>query len=245
MLSRLLSISYLAFIAVTSAVFYVVAVVLWIVTAPFDRRKVILHMVTSFWGSLYLWVMPAWSVTLEGRHHIRKGVPYVVVSNHQSGLDILVAFRLFFPFKWVSKAEAFRIPFIGWNMVLNGYIKLKRGDVVSVRRMLEDCEKALAKGNSIFISPEGTRSETGRVKRFKTGAFTLAKKMRAPILPIAISGASNALPKRSLRIRGKHFIRVNVLSEIPYDTFADTPADDLAEQVRQMIAAEVEGTEGL
>jgi 1-acyl-sn-glycerol-3-phosphate acyltransferase len=83
-------------------------------------------MFTSFWACLYLWAMPAWTVAADGREKIRKNATYVVVSNHQSALDILVAFRLFFHFKWVSKAEMFRVPFIGWNMMLNGYIRIKR-----------------------------------------------------------------------------------------------------------------------
>jgi 1-acyl-sn-glycerol-3-phosphate acyltransferase len=70
--------------------------------------------------------MPAWSVQVLDRHKIRKNVTYMVVSNHQSQLDILVAFRLFFHFKWVSKAQIFKLPFIGWNMVLNEYIKIER-----------------------------------------------------------------------------------------------------------------------
>jgi 1-acyl-sn-glycerol-3-phosphate acyltransferase len=118
-------------------------------------------MFTSFWACLYLWIVPAWSVTTAGRHKIRRGATYIVVSNHQSQLDILVAFHLFFPFKWVSKAEVFNLPFIGWNMVLNRYIRLKRGDKESIRQMMAACEKALARGCSVFFFPEGTRSRTG------------------------------------------------------------------------------------
>ncbi|MFQ5570245.1 MAG: lysophospholipid acyltransferase family protein [Rhodothermales bacterium] len=239
MFSRLLSISFLAFFALSSAILYPMAVVIWLCTIAFDRRLVLLHLFTSFWGSLYLWTMPAWSVSIEGRHRIRKGVTYVVVSNHQSSVDILVAFRLFFPFKWVSKAEMFKVPFIGWNLVLNRYIKLKRSDRKGIRKMLEDCEKTLARGSSVYLFPEGTRSETGEVKRFKPGAFALAKKMKVPILPIAIIGSKDALPKHSLTIRGKHHIKVKVLEEIPHDHFAEMPVDELSERVRRRIADEV------
>ena len=71
--------------------------------------------------------MPAWSVTASGRKKIHRGATYVVVSNHQSGLDILVAFRLL-SLQMVSKIEMFRVPFIGWNMRLNRYIKIIRGE---------------------------------------------------------------------------------------------------------------------
>jgi len=100
----------------------------------------------------------------------------MIVSNHQSQLDTLVAFGLFFPFKWISKAEVFRLPFIGWNMTLNRYIKLKRGDRKSIQKMMTECEKMISKGNSLYFFPEGTRSKTGIIKPFKPGAFILAKR---------------------------------------------------------------------
>jgi 1-acyl-sn-glycerol-3-phosphate acyltransferase len=214
--------------------------IIWLLTVLFDRRLVWLHMFTSFWACLYLWIMPAWSVAATGRDKIRPGANYIVVSNHQSQLDILVAFRLFFPFKWVSKAEVFRLPFIGWNMVLNRYIRLKRGDKESIRQMMAACEKALARGCSVFFFPEGTRSKTGRLKPFKPGAFILAHQKKLPILAVAINGTKNALPKHSLNFHGQHAIRVEVLEEIPYATFAHLSVEETAERVRQLIAKHVD-----
>lgn len=219
--------------------FFILALLIWLLTIPFDRRLVLLHMFTSFWACLYLWTMPAWSVTAAGREKIRKKATYVVVSNHQSGLDILVAFRLFFPFKWVSKVEMFRVPFIGWNMTLNGYIRLQRGIKESIEKMMNACERALARGSSVFFFPEGTRSRTGELKPFKPGAFILAHRMRLPILPIAINGTKDALPKASLNFHGFHPIRIEVLDEIPYAAFAHLDPAQTAEMVRQRIAAHV------
>jgi len=220
--------------------FFILALTIWLLTVPFDRRLVWLHMFTSFWACLYLWIVPAWSVTTSGRDKIRRDTTYIVVSNHQSQLDILVAFHLFFPFKWVSKAEVFKLPFIGWNMVLNRYIRLKRGDKESIRQMMAACEKALARGCSVFFFPEGTRSRTGQLKPFKPGAFILAHKMKLPILSVAINGTRKALPKHSLNFHGRHAFRVDVLEEIPYDQFAHLSVEDTAETVRQRIAAHID-----
>ena len=239
MKNRFISICFLAFIAVSSVFFFLVALILWLFTVAFDPRLALLHQLTCFWGSLYLWVMPAWSVTVSGRKHYRKDTIYMIVSNHQSQLDILVAFSLFFHFKWVSKAEVFKIPLIGWNMVLNNYIKLKRGDKESTARMMADCEKRIDQGNSIYFFPEGTRSKDGTVKIFKKGAFVLAKKKKLPILPIAIIGTTNALPKHSLNFHGYHRIQIHVLEAIPYDYFSNLPEDEIAQMVREKIAAYV------
>ena len=240
MINRIISICFLAYIIVTSAIFFVIAVAIWLITVAFDRRRVILHMFTSFWACVYLWTMPAWSVSASGRQKIDHKASYIVVSNHQSQLDILVAFRLFFPFKWVSKAEVFRLPFIGWNMVLNGYIKLKRGDKQSIQKMMAACEKSLAAGNSVYFFPEGTRSPSGVMKPFKPGAFILAKQLHRTILPIAINGTRNALPKHSLSFHGRQHIRIKVLDEIHPDQFADMSPEDTGAMVRNIIAPHVD-----
>jgi len=239
MLNRIIAVFFIAFVAATSAIFFCVALVIWLLTVLFDKRLVLLHLFSSFWASVYLWAMPAWSVRVQGRNTVRLRDRYVIVANHQSVLDILVAFRLYFPFKWVSKAEVFKIPFIGWNMYLNRYIRLKRGDKKGIAKMFVDCEKALAEGNSLFVFPEGTRSETGSLKPFKSGAFILAKKMKIPILPVVISGTRDALPKHSLNFHGSHKVRIRVLEPVDYERFADLSAQDTAEMIRDIIAAEL------
>jgi 1-acyl-sn-glycerol-3-phosphate acyltransferase len=237
---RLLSLVFWIFLTTTSILLFPAALVLWAVTAPFDRRRWLLHQFTCFWASLYTWFNPAWPVTVEGREKIDRESAYVMVANHESLLDILVFFRLFTHFKWVSKIENFRVPFIGWNMRLNEYIPLKRGDKASVVQMLRLCRETLAIGNSIMMFPEGTRSSDGRLRSFKTGAFEVAKDAGKPILPIVVTGTSNALPKRGFVLRGRHPIHIKVLDGIPYETFADEPVEDLTNRVRAMIAAEIE-----
>jgi len=239
MARRLYSTAFWAFLALTSLALFPVALVLWAATLPFDRRKVVLHQFTNLWASLYTWVNPLWPVTVEGREKIRRGETYVMVANHLSLLDILVMHRLLRHFKWVSKIENFRIPFVGWNMRLNGYIELRRGDRDSVVQMMADCERTLRSGSSILMFPEGTRSRDGTLQAFNTGAFELALRTQTPILPIAIEGTSNALPKRGFVLQGHHPIRVRVLDPIPPESFAHLSAKELAEQTRALYAEQL------
>jgi 1-acyl-sn-glycerol-3-phosphate acyltransferase len=232
---RVLSLLFWAFLTTSSLALFPVAVLIWALSAPFDRRKVLLHRFTCFWASLYTWLNPAWPLEVVGRSHIRPGETYVMVSNHLSLLDILVLFRLFRHFKWVSKIENFRVPCIGWNMSMNGYVKLRRGDRASVVQMMQDCDRLLAQGNSIMMFPEGTRSPSGRMRAFKPGAFELALRNKLPILPIVIQGTANALPKRGFVLRGRHPLRLSVLEPIPYERFAGRDAADVAEEVRALI----------
>ncbi|MCH8083055.1 MAG: 1-acyl-sn-glycerol-3-phosphate acyltransferase [Myxococcales bacterium] len=234
------SVLFWIFITLSSVAMFPVALLCWALTLPFDRRKVILHRLTCFWASLYTWLNPAWRVKVVGREKIDPNETYVMVANHQSLLDIFVLFRLFRHFKWVSKVENFRIPCIGWNMYLNGYIQLKRGDRSSVAVMLRTCRENLAAGNSIMMFPEGTRSLTGKLRGFKTGAFDLAKDAKRPLLPIVVHGTASALPKRGVILQGRHRIVIEVLDPITYTTFAEEEAEDLMLRVRELIGEHLE-----
>jgi len=237
-----MSFAFWTFMVVSSVLLYPLALLIRLITL-FARRGVLLHRFTCFWASLYTWLNPAWRVRIEGREKIRPETAYVIVANHQSLLDILVLFRLFVHFKWVSKIENFRVPFIGWNMSLNRYIKLRRGSPGSVGRMMRACERALRRGNSLLIFPEGTRSSDGRLQRFKHGAFTLAQQARVPLLPIVLQGTANALPKRGFVLQGRHAISVRVLDEIPYASFAEKPVEAIVREVRSTIATELGDSE--
>jgi len=239
-----ISLVFWAFLTATSILLFPVAVVIWAVTSPFDPRRRHLHLFTCFWSSLYSWLNPAWPVRIEGREKIDRGETYVMVANHQSLLDILVFFRLFVHFKWVSKIENFSLPFVGWNMRLNQYVELKRGDKTSIVQMLRASRKMLAAGNSIMMFPEGTRSADGRLRRFKLGAFEIAKDSGRPILPLVISGTSNALPKQGFVLRGRHPILIQVLDPIPYESFANDSVEDLCDRVRTLIAVELDKAAG-
>ncbi|MGQ9843090.1 MAG: lysophospholipid acyltransferase family protein [Spirochaetota bacterium] len=220
---------FFIFVGVTSIFFFLIALLIRVFTYPFDKRLRLLHLFTCFWGSLYTYIMPPWKIKVEGRKKIQNNVPYVFVSNHQSQLDILVAFRLYKHFKWVSKAEIFNVPVIGWNMFLNRYVRLFRGVKESAARMMQDCEMHLKEGSPVFIFPEGTRSPDGHLKEFKLGAFILAKNLNVPILPVIIEGTRFALPKYSIDYHGQHQIIMRVLDEITPDTFKDMTVEQLAQ----------------
>ena len=235
-----LSLVYWAWFVGVLFVLFPPFLLLWAATRPFDRRGVALHRYTSWWGWLYTWSNPAWRVSVEGRERLDDAETYVIVANHQSLLDILVLFRLFAHFRWVSKIENFRIPIVGWVMRMNRYVPLVRGQRSSVVRMMRACEESLNAGTSLLLFPEGTRSETPEMRPFKTGAFELARNARRPILPVAVEGASQALPKRGFVLRGRHRIALRVLEPIPPEDFEDVPAPQLAGRVREILAREVE-----
>ena len=208
------SLLFWGYVLAVSLVCFPLAVIIRAVTTPFDRRLTALHAFSCFWASLYVWANPLWTVRIDGRDRIDRRTAYVMVSNHQSLADIMVLFRLFVHFKWVSKSENFRIPLVGWNMRLNRYISIQRGSARGNLGMVRGCEAALGKGSSVMIFPEGTRSPDGALQEFRQGAFEIAYRTQSPVLPIVVDGTATALPKRGFLLRGRHAIRVRVLEPI-------------------------------
>ena len=173
---------------ISSALLFPVAVVIWAVTAPFDRRRRALHLFTCFWASLYAWLNPAWRVTIHGRDLIERDAnarargQSPVVAGHPGSVQAVHRLQM------GVQGRDLQGPGCRLNMLLNDYIPLQRGNRDSVVQMMEQIEQALAQGSSLMMFPEGTRSATGELKVRKTGAFELAVAAQVPIVPIAIEG---------------------------------------------------------
>ncbi len=165
---------------------------------PFDRRRNVAHAFATVWARALLRMNPFNRIVVEGAEHLRAaGEGVVLAANHQSMADIIALYFLGHPFKWISKREIFWVPVIGQAMWLAGYVALKRGDRESARRSMAESREWLARGVSIMIFPEGTRSLDGRLRTFKDGAFRLASDSRRPIVPIAVDGPARLLKKGS------------------------------------------------
>ena len=234
---RALSALFWTVIVLTCPVFFAGALAVWVLTVAFDRRLVALHLYSSAWAVFYVRINPLWRLRVSGRDRLPWRGGAVLVANHASLVDILVLFDLFRPFKWVSKAEIFRVPIIGWNMRLNGYVPLIRGSGSSVRRMLSRCGDLLDAGSPVLIFPEGRRTDDGQLQPFKDGAFELAVRHRVPVFPIAVHGTRRALPKHGLVLREHVIARVKVLAPLDPAHFP-TPAA-LRDAARAQIAAEL------
>lgn len=236
-----INILFWSFFVISGIVLFVGAVIIRIVAAPLDPNRRVLQKYSCFWASLYIWVNPFWTVRVRGLEHVDPRKAYVMVSNHASMADILVIFRSFLHFKWVSKKSMFKVPLLGWNMWLNGYVPIERGDVASRERCMEECRQWLQRGSSIFFFPEGTRSEDGQMRDFKIGAFRLACETSTDILPVVIHGSRDALPKHSLIFNRKSDMTIEVLPSIPIEKVApeeiQKAAKEMAEEVRALIAA--------
>lgn len=219
------------------AVMWVGATVCFVLTVAIDKRRIIQHLYSCFWAQIMFYINPFWRLTIEGRDKLPWRGRVVLVSNHESLGDILVLFGLYRPFKWVSKAEVFKSPFLGWNMVYNGYVPLVRGNKDSVVDMMRRCHAWLDLEVPILLFPEGTRSPNAEVRDFKDGAFRLAIEARCPVIPIVLTGTADTLPKHGLVVSPVARCRVRVLDPVDSAGFEGDVAA-FRDHVRSLIVAE-------
>ncbi len=208
-------------------------------TAPFDRNRWAPGRFLRVVGVLMAKCYPPWRLGVEGRWP-QGDQAYVVVANHQSMLDILLLSHIPREMKWVAKEELFRIPWIGWMLRMTGDIAVKRGDAGSGSEALAKAKDYLAHGMSVIFFPEGTRSKTGRLLPFKSGAFRLAIEAGVPVLPVAVWGTGAGMPKGSPWVRPCRAV-ARILEPVATAGLGLDDTTRLRDEVRRRIAAAVPG----
>lgn len=204
------------------------------VTYPFDRRGKVGHHYARLWGKTALLANRV-KVKIEGMEHLNGKGPYIFMSNHQGSYDIFALLgHLPFQFKWLAKKELFSIPFFGWTMAAVGYISIDRGGTRDTVGAMNEAARKIRDGMSVVIFPEGSRSPDGSIQVFKKGGFTLAIKSKVPIVPIAISGSRDIMPKDKLTATSGE-IRIRVGHPIETESFSLKDRESLMRKVREVI----------
>ena len=161
-----------------------------------DPQLKLAHRLASIWGRGLVSLAPGSRITLTGLEHLPPaGRPVIFMANHQSYVDVPALFSVPAQFKWMADVDLFRIPVFGWAMAMAGYIPVLRGNGREAIRSLRKAEQQLKQGISVFIFPEGTRSRTGVLGRFQSGGFRLSAETGVPIIPVAVSGTRQLLPR--------------------------------------------------
>lgn len=131
-------------------------------------------------------------ITVEGIHHLPEDGPAILVSNHVNYLDPLVMGVVFErPLHFMAKAELFEFRPLGWLLRRLYAFPVRRGE--ADRGAIRHALKVLADGHVLAMFPEGTRSHTGVLQDFQRGATMLALRSGAPVVPMVLLGAADAL----------------------------------------------------
>jgi 1-acyl-sn-glycerol-3-phosphate acyltransferase len=166
---------------------------------------------------------------------------YVFAQNHVNLLDHVTMYPATPHFKQgIELEEHFRIPVYGWFMRQRGTIGVRRGDRRAFRKMADDMRAEVAKGHSLLVFPEGTRTVDGRVGPFKSGVLRLARDLGVPVVPVAVTGMYDVLRKGNWALHPGHLVTVHVLAPLPTDGLRDEDLDQFAALVRQQVADKVD-----
>jgi len=204
----------------------------------FFSRQIPLVIARTIWSPVLLWLAGA-KLEVTGRENINKNLPrpIVVVSNHISFLDIpcicrAIPFNLF----WTAKSQIKRMPFFGIYMMATGMIFIDRSNkqktIISINKAIH----LIKNGKNVFIFPEGRRSVDGKTGVFKKGAFLLAVKSGADVVPVAIMDTDKVWAKKNFRLHpGK--IKVAIGTPIPTASYDETSIPELTKKVRERVIA--------
>ena len=234
----MLSVLYYLLLTVLCTVFMVLSAVALVVCMPFDRSRRTVHELSRLLVRIFFFIPPFWRQRVIGIEHADPRKSYVIVLNHNTVIDIPALYCIPLNFRWVSKREIFRVPFFGQFLVLHGDICIDRARAAEAKAQMvgKGC-RWIRRGASIAVFPEGTRSQDGEMRRFKTGAFALAKEAGVGILPVVLDGTATLIKKNFL-FNWRNRITVRVLPPVPADRVAATEVHELAQQVRgDMVAA--------
>jgi 1-acyl-sn-glycerol-3-phosphate acyltransferase len=205
------------------------------ITYPFDRGGKVGHYYAKLWGKVALLVNRV-EVRVQGMEQLNGKGPYIFMSNHQGYYDIFAFLsHLPYQFKWLAKKELFSIPFFGWAMAAVGYISIDRGGTRDTVEAMNEATQRIRDGMSVVIFPEGSRSPDGSIQPFKKGGFTLAIKSKVPIVPVAISGSRDIIPKGKLAVSSGE-IRIAIGQPMETERFALKDREWLMKNVRETIS---------
>ena len=209
----------------------------------FDRDGRMQHWFAVHWAKMILKTGGV-SVHIDGLEHIDPAQPAVYAANHLSALDIPVLYaNLPVQFRILAKRELFSYPFLGWHLKRSGQIPIDPGDARASLRSLNHASASLRVGMPLVIFPEGGRSASGQMQDFMGGAFYMAIKGQAPVVPIVLVGTYELLPMNSFDLLPG---RVDMIIGEPISTTGMVPRqmDKLSAQVREamleMYASRVE-----
>ena len=178
---------------------------------------------------------PFWDFRVIDEVHPDPRRPYVFVANHQSNADPFLVAMVPWEMKWLSKKSIFDIPLLGWMMRVAGDVEIERGNKESARRAMKQLRERLDRKLSVLLFPQGTRSPDRTVGEFREGAFRLAIEAAVDVVPLAVAGTAESLPKGSIAFC-KTSATVTVLPPISTRGLTVEDAPDLAKRVRAEIA---------
>jgi 1-acyl-sn-glycerol-3-phosphate acyltransferase len=182
-----------------------------LVASPFDPTGGVMMTAARRWARSLLAITGTRVVKVEGLEKLTPGAAYIFASNHLSYMDTpVILTHIPANFRFMAKDDLFKIPFLGTHLKQAGHIPVPRQDPrAAIKTMALAAESIRTRNVSLLIFPEGGRSIDGVLQPFKDGAAYIAIKAGVPVVPLAIHGTHEILPRDSATFhRGKVTLRI-------------------------------------
>ncbi len=229
--------AYYIILPLVVTLFLVATVLVFPFTVPFDKTRRVVHEISRGIARLFFIMPPGWKTRTSGLENVDRNKTYVIVLNHSSMVDILMLYWVPLNFRWVSRSEVRKVPFIGQFLMLHGDILIPRDKPRKAAAMvMNDGRMWLSERRvCVAIFPEGTRSKTGEMGRFKPTAFALAKEAGVGILPVVLTG-SRVLGKHG-KLPWRHDFGVQVLPPVSAEEVAARDPKEVMEETRERMVS--------
>jgi len=165
-----------------------------------DREGSIYDHAPRWWARCLVWAAGI-RVRLHNEERMQSGAPRIYVSNHISWFDVLALAAVLPRYKFVGKAELFRIPLFGSAARAAGMIPIERENRKSAFESYRVAAERIRAGASVVVFPEGTRGRSYALRTFKKGPFVLAVAAGVPMVPTIVHGTLEVMSRDSFRVR--------------------------------------------
>jgi 1-acyl-sn-glycerol-3-phosphate acyltransferase len=211
-----------------------------IIGSLFSATGRLQHFCMRRWSEDNLWLSRV-RVRIEGMENIDALHPHVFVANHSGLHDILaLAAHLPIQFRWVAKKSLFKVPFMGWHMQSSGYIAIDRENPREAAKSIAAAATVIRGGVNAIAFPEGTRSKTGDLSGFRSGAFALALRTGVPLIPITLEGSHRVIVPKTLQVNPGNIIRIRIGKPIDLAAYASGDRHQLMNDVFQIMSRDLE-----
>jgi 1-acyl-sn-glycerol-3-phosphate acyltransferase len=206
----------------------------------FSKSGRLQHYCMRRWSKDNLWLSRT-HVEIEGLENLDPNRPLIIAANH-SGFHDIISLAAFLPiqFRWIAKKSLFSVPFMGWHMRRSGYIPIDHGNPRDIARSISDAADAIRNGTSAIIFPEGTRSKTGELGKFYSGAFALALRTGVPLVPIALEGSYRVIIPEKMRVNPGVIIRIKIGAPVDLSSYGRGEKNRLMDDVFKIMSRDLE-----
>ncbi|MDO5664133.1 MAG: lysophospholipid acyltransferase family protein [Bacteroidia bacterium] len=216
------------------ALFTILTALTVMIFAPIFGSKYWGYIPPKWWSKLGCWLALC-RIKASGHENLDPKQSYIFVANHQGAFDIFLIYGFLNQnIKWVQKASLRKIPLVGFASEMAGHVFVDNSSAAARVKTINEAKKKIVNGVSITLFPEGARSRTGKLGRFKRGAYQIAYDLKLPIVPLTLNGPFYVLKRGTFRLK-PHKLELVIHKPIPTENLSEVDISALIDQSREII----------